>query len=185
MYINSLFPLSPKYNRYKKILTEQEIFLKKQKEKRIYVWSLGPLLRSRLGREFFYILFHIFIVIKIKQTALFYTKILHWQAYSVFHKLQAFNLLKYFRIYNRFSHFEYVLDFIDLLTLSGLIFFTIYVHCLKNFFSFSLCRKSLDSGKAQPKKTLPSYSPKYLWLRIAIFEKQLAKILDYLVQNNR
>ncbi|CAE1276171.1 Small G protein signaling modulator 2,Small G protein signaling modulator 1 [Acanthosepion pharaonis] len=44
--------------------------------------------------------------------------------------------------------------------------------------------KSLDSGKAQPKKTLPSYSPKYLWLRIAIFEKQLAKILDYLVQNN-
>lgn len=45
-------------------------------------------------------------------------------------------------------------------------------------------QKSLDSGKAQPKKTLPSYSPKYLWLRIAIFEKQLAKILDYLVQNN-
>ncbi|CAI9744344.1 Hypothetical predicted protein [Octopus vulgaris] len=45
-------------------------------------------------------------------------------------------------------------------------------------------RKSLDSGKTQPKKSLPSYNPKYLWLRISIFEKHLAKILDFLVQNS-
>ncbi|XP_036370734.1 small G protein signaling modulator 1-like isoform X4 [Octopus sinensis] len=44
--------------------------------------------------------------------------------------------------------------------------------------------KSLDSGKTQPKKSLPSYNPKYLWLRISIFEKHLAKILDFLVQNS-
>ncbi|BFZ04787.1 hypothetical protein BsWGS_07825 [Bradybaena similaris] len=46
-------------------------------------------------------------------------------------------------------------------------------------------RKSLDNNKNQTKKsTSTSSSPKYLWLRLAIFEKKLAKILDYLVQNS-
>ncbi|CAG5128630.1 unnamed protein product, partial [Candidula unifasciata] len=46
-------------------------------------------------------------------------------------------------------------------------------------------RKSLDNNKNQTKKsTSASSSPKYLWLRLAIFEKKLAKILDYLVQNS-
>ncbi|KAJ8312139.1 hypothetical protein KUTeg_009512 [Tegillarca granosa] len=46
--------------------------------------------------------------------------------------------------------------------------------------------KSVDSNKNQTtrKLALQSYNPRYLWIRIAIFEKQLAKILDYLVQNN-
>ena len=48
-------------------------------------------------------------------------------------------------------------------------------------------RKSLDNNKNQTKKVQqqsPS-SNRYLWIRHAIFEKQLAKILDYLVQNSR
>ncbi|XP_059169262.1 small G protein signaling modulator 1-like [Physella acuta] len=46
-------------------------------------------------------------------------------------------------------------------------------------------RKSLDNNKNQTKKTATSVTtPKYLWLRLAIFEKKLAKILDYLVQNS-
>ncbi|KAJ8312133.1 hypothetical protein KUTeg_009506 [Tegillarca granosa] len=47
-------------------------------------------------------------------------------------------------------------------------------------------KKSVDSNKNQTsrKLALQSYNPRYLWIRIAIFEKQLAKILDYLVQNN-
>jgi hypothetical protein len=28
-------------------------------------------------------------------------------------------------------------------------------------------------------------SPRYLWIRLALFEKQLALIIDYLVQNSR
>jgi hypothetical protein len=28
-------------------------------------------------------------------------------------------------------------------------------------------------------------SPRYLWIRLALFEKQLAIIIDYLVQNSR
>ena len=27
------------------------------------------------------------------------------------------------------------------------------------------------------------YNPKYLWIRLALFEKTLAKIIDYLVEN--
>ncbi|KAL8561077.1 hypothetical protein ACOMHN_031021 [Nucella lapillus] len=46
-------------------------------------------------------------------------------------------------------------------------------------------KKSLDNNKNQTKKgQQASASGKYLWLRHAIFEKQLAKILDYLVQNS-
>ncbi|XP_076434538.1 small G protein signaling modulator 1-like isoform X2 [Babylonia areolata] len=46
-------------------------------------------------------------------------------------------------------------------------------------------KKSLDNNKNQTKKGQQSSgSGKYLWLRHAIFEKQLAKILDYLVQNS-
>ena len=48
-------------------------------------------------------------------------------------------------------------------------------------------RKSLDNNKNQTKK-VQQQSPcsnRYLWIRHAIFEKQLAKILDYLVQNSR
>ncbi|KAI8740035.1 small G protein signaling modulator 1 [Biomphalaria glabrata] len=46
-------------------------------------------------------------------------------------------------------------------------------------------RKSLDNNKNQSKKNSTSVTtPKYLWLRVAIFEKKLAKILDYLVQNH-
>ncbi|GFO01147.1 small G protein signaling modulator 1 [Plakobranchus ocellatus] len=47
-------------------------------------------------------------------------------------------------------------------------------------------RKSLDNNKNQTKKSASSVStsPKFLWLRIAIFHKKLAKILDYLVQNS-
>ncbi|KAL5017363.1 hypothetical protein ScPMuIL_006952 [Solemya velum] len=43
-------------------------------------------------------------------------------------------------------------------------------------------KKSID--KSPPKRPSTTYNPKYLWIRLAIFEKQLAKILDYLVQNN-
>jgi len=47
-------------------------------------------------------------------------------------------------------------------------------------------RRSLDTNKNQTKRqTSISFSPKYLWIRVAVFEKQLAKILDYLVQNHR
>lgn len=42
-------------------------------------------------------------------------------------------------------------------------------------------RKSVDSNKNQTKTP---YSARYLWIRLAIVEKQLAKILDYLVQHN-
>ncbi|KAK6191324.1 hypothetical protein SNE40_003045 [Patella caerulea] len=49
--------------------------------------------------------------------------------------------------------------------------------------SITSIKKSLDNNKNQTKKN-QTYNPKYLWLRLAIFEKQLAKILDYLVQNN-
>ena len=58
------------------------------------------------------------------------------------------------------------------------------------FFCVCVCvmnRKSLDNNKNQTKKVQqqsPS-SNRYLWIRHAIFEKQLAKILDYLVQNSR
>ncbi|XP_052224639.1 small G protein signaling modulator 1-like [Dreissena polymorpha] len=46
-------------------------------------------------------------------------------------------------------------------------------------------KKPVDSSKNPTKRqTSFSFSPKYLWIRIAIFEKKLAKILDYLVQNN-
>ncbi|XP_041347892.1 small G protein signaling modulator 1-like isoform X3 [Gigantopelta aegis] len=45
-------------------------------------------------------------------------------------------------------------------------------------------KKSLDNNKNQTKKSVSSYNPRYRWIRISIFEKQLAKILDYLVQNN-
>ncbi|KAK7474549.1 hypothetical protein BaRGS_00034194 [Batillaria attramentaria] len=46
-------------------------------------------------------------------------------------------------------------------------------------------KKSLDNNKNQTKKTQTAASiGKYLWLRHAIFEKHLAKILDYLVQNS-
>lgn len=31
----------------------------------------------------------------------------------------------------------------------------------------------------------PPPTPRYLWLRLALFEKQLAKIIDHLVQNSR
>ncbi|XP_025089142.1 small G protein signaling modulator 1-like isoform X9 [Pomacea canaliculata] len=48
----------------------------------------------------------------------------------------------------------------------------------------NVSKKSQDSAKNQAKKCTSSSSSKYLWLRIAIFEKYLAKILDYLVQNS-
>ncbi|XP_061163557.1 small G protein signaling modulator 1-like isoform X5 [Saccostrea echinata] len=44
-------------------------------------------------------------------------------------------------------------------------------------------RKSVDSNKNQTKQTCKTCLPRYLWIRLAIFEKQLHKILDYLVQN--
>ncbi|KAK3084137.1 hypothetical protein FSP39_008789 [Pinctada imbricata] len=47
-----------------------------------------------------------------------------------------------------------------------------------------LSKKSVDSNKNQMRRMVQSYNRLYLWLRLAIFEKQLAKILDYLVQNN-
>ncbi|XP_052800781.1 small G protein signaling modulator 1-like isoform X2 [Mya arenaria] len=56
---------------------------------------------------------------------------------------------------------------------------------LNNEPSRTQSRKSLDTNKNQTKRqTSISFSPKYLWIRVAIFEKQLAKILDYLVQNH-
>ncbi|XP_013379334.1 small G protein signaling modulator 1-like [Lingula anatina] len=43
---------------------------------------------------------------------------------------------------------------------------------------------TLDGNRNQSvKKPSGIYNPKYLWIRIALFEKQLAKILDYLVKN--
>ena len=33
--------------------------------------------------------------------------------------------------------------------------------------------------------TSPQPGPRYLWIRLALFEKQLAVIIDYLVQNSR
>ncbi|RUS77859.1 hypothetical protein EGW08_014372, partial [Elysia chlorotica] len=52
--------------------------------------------------------------------------------------------------------------------------------------STELSGKSLDNNKNQTKKSNSSVSgsPKFLWLRVAIFHKKLAKILDYLVQNS-
>ncbi|XP_074643721.1 small G protein signaling modulator 2-like isoform X2 [Tubulanus polymorphus] len=45
-------------------------------------------------------------------------------------------------------------------------------------------KKSLDSNKNQTsKKPNIFYNPKYLWIRMALFEKNLAKIIEYLVQN--
>nr|XP_022341295.1 small G protein signaling modulator 1-like isoform X5 [Crassostrea virginica] len=44
-------------------------------------------------------------------------------------------------------------------------------------------RKSVDSNKNQTKQSCKTCLPRYLWIRLAIFEKQLHKILDYLVQN--
>ena len=54
-------------------------------------------------------------------------------------------------------------------------------------YSFSIFRRSLDTNKnLQTKRQMSiGFNPKYLWLRVSIFEKHLAKILDYLVQNNR
>ena len=46
-------------------------------------------------------------------------------------------------------------------------------------------RKSVDSNKNQTKQSCKTCLPRYLWIRLAIFEKQLHKILDYLVQNYR
>ena len=46
-------------------------------------------------------------------------------------------------------------------------------------------RKSLDNNKNQTRKMATSYNPKYLWIRLALFEKQLAKVIDYLVQHTR
>lgn len=47
-------------------------------------------------------------------------------------------------------------------------------------------KRSLDTNKnLQTKRQMSiGFNPKYLWIRVAIFEKHLAKILDYLVQNN-
>jgi hypothetical protein len=39
-----------------------------------------------------------------------------------------------------------------------------------------------SQGSATP---VASPLPRYLWLRLALFEKQLAKIIDHLVQNSR
>ena len=52
---------------------------------------------------------------------------------------------------------------------------------------FCQCRKSVDSNKNQTSLSVrkPPYNPKYLWIRLALFEKQLAKILEYLVTNSR
>ncbi|KAL3857444.1 hypothetical protein ACJMK2_012114, partial [Sinanodonta woodiana] len=50
--------------------------------------------------------------------------------------------------------------------------------------SNEIYRKSVDASKTQLKRPATPYNPKYIWIRVAIFEKQLAKILDYLVQNN-
>lgn len=46
-------------------------------------------------------------------------------------------------------------------------------------------KRSLDTNKnLQTKRQMSiGFNPKYMWLRVAIFEKHLAKILDYLVQN--
>ncbi|XP_064620071.1 small G protein signaling modulator 1-like isoform X8 [Lineus longissimus] len=45
-------------------------------------------------------------------------------------------------------------------------------------------KKSLDNNKNQtPKKPSMFYNPKYLWIRLALFEKVLGKIVEYLVDN--
>lgn len=50
--------------------------------------------------------------------------------------------------------------------------------------NFEANRKSVDSNKNQTKqKSGKAGLPRYLWIRLAIFEKQLHRILDYLVQN--
>ena len=53
--------------------------------------------------------------------------------------------------------------------------------------TISTSRRSLDTNKnLQTKRQMSiGFNPKYMWLRVAIFEKHLAKILDYLVQNKR
>lgn len=43
-------------------------------------------------------------------------------------------------------------------------------------------RKSQDSSVSN--QALRKYNAKHLWIRVALFEKQLAKIIDYLVQNS-
>ena len=48
-------------------------------------------------------------------------------------------------------------------------------------------RRSLDNNNKNQSgsKKSQTYNPKYLWIRQALFEKQLAKIIDYLVNNSR
>ncbi|XP_071179401.1 small G protein signaling modulator 1-like isoform X2 [Mytilus edulis] len=45
-------------------------------------------------------------------------------------------------------------------------------------------KKSIDSNKNQTRKPPRSLNPRYLWIRLSVFEKQLAKILDHLVQHH-
>ena len=46
-------------------------------------------------------------------------------------------------------------------------------------------RRSLDNNKNVSSNKKAQYNAKYLWIRQALFEKQLAKIIDYLVNNSR
>lgn len=47
-------------------------------------------------------------------------------------------------------------------------------------------RKTTDGGASASKQAIArKYNSKYLWIRLALFEKQLAKIVEYLVENSR
>ncbi|KAG8226925.1 hypothetical protein J437_LFUL005682 [Ladona fulva] len=49
----------------------------------------------------------------------------------------------------------------------------------------SLSSSSTVPGGISSATNSGNAAPRYLWIRLALFEKQLAKIIDYLVQNSR
>ena len=59
-----------------------------------------------------------------------------------------------------------------------------YLQSKKTLVYFCICRKSIDANKNQANRKT-GYNSKYLWIRLALIDKQLAKIIDYLVQNWR
>ena len=57
-------------------------------------------------------------------------------------------------------------------------------HKLCNNSDLLFIRRSLDNNKNVSSNKKAQFNAKYLWIRQALFEKQLAKIIDYLVNNS-
>ena len=56
----------------------------------------------------------------------------------------------------------------------GVYFYCVYTDCM-------FCRRSVDSGSPGTRRA----GCKFLWIRLALFEKQLVKIVEHLVDNSR